>query len=117
MRSERPPCLGDGAWMPDTDVVLHEILRFLDILPLGVPHAVNQDTQFWAHHILKVWYRLSMGPLSSAGVSDLLGRAARLGSVGSWVLPEPDPHLTSFNPTRAEIASSLMEHQSATVKI
>lgn len=54
MRPERLPCLGDRAWMPDIDVVLHEILRFLDILPLGVPHAVNQDTQFWGYHILKV---------------------------------------------------------------
>ncbi|KAF5924148.1 hypothetical protein HPG69_018082, partial [Diceros bicornis minor] len=50
---KRRPCLGDRAWMLYTDAILHEILRFAAIIPLAMPHAVTQDTQFWGHHIPK----------------------------------------------------------------
>ncbi|OWK15902.1 hypothetical protein Celaphus_00004372, partial [Cervus elaphus hippelaphus] len=44
---------GDRAQTPHTDAVLHEILSFADILPLGMPRAVTQDTQFRGYHMPK----------------------------------------------------------------
>uniref|UniRef100_A0A4X1UMC1 unspecific monooxygenase n=2 Tax=Sus scrofa TaxID=9823 RepID=A0A4X1UMC1_PIG len=42
----RSPCMQDRSRMPYTDAVVHEIQRYIDLIPISVPHAVTRDIKF-----------------------------------------------------------------------
>lgn len=42
----RTPCMQDRSRMPYTDAVIHEIQRYIDLVPNSLPHAVTRDIKF-----------------------------------------------------------------------
>ncbi|XP_061258844.1 cytochrome P450 2C42-like isoform X1 [Bos javanicus] len=42
----RSPCMQDKSHMPYTDAVVHEIQRYIDLVPTNLPHAVTCDIKF-----------------------------------------------------------------------
>uniref|UniRef100_A0A8C5QE10 Cytochrome P450 n=1 Tax=Leptobrachium leishanense TaxID=445787 RepID=A0A8C5QE10_9ANUR len=44
--TNRLPTLADRLELPYTNAVVHEIMRFLDLVPLSLPHKVMEDTAF-----------------------------------------------------------------------
>lgn len=51
----RAPNLEDRARLPYTNAVLHEIQRFISVLPLGLPRALTCDTHLRGHVLHKVY--------------------------------------------------------------
>ncbi|NXN45293.1 CP2CK protein, partial [Rhinoptilus africanus] len=49
----RKPCVADRTQMPYTDAVVHEIQRFISLIPLSVPRAVTKDLCFREYVIPK----------------------------------------------------------------
>ncbi|XP_012621955.1 cytochrome P450 2C21-like [Microcebus murinus] len=49
----RMPCMQDRSRMPYTDAVVHEIQRYIDLVPTNLPHAVTEDVQFREYFIPK----------------------------------------------------------------
>ncbi|XP_044518928.1 cytochrome P450 2C23-like [Gracilinanus agilis] len=49
----RIPSIKDRQDMPYMDAVVHEVQRFIDLIPLNLPHAVNKDIQFQQYTIPK----------------------------------------------------------------
>nr|XP_031538700.1 cytochrome P450 2C31-like [Vicugna pacos] len=49
----RSPCMQDRSRMPYTDAVVHEIQRYIDLVPSNLPHATTQDVKFREYIIPK----------------------------------------------------------------
>ncbi|XP_036590751.1 cytochrome P450 2C19-like isoform X1 [Trichosurus vulpecula] len=49
----RTPCVEDRNKMPYTNAVVHEIQRYIDLVPTNLPHAVSEDVQFRQYLIPK----------------------------------------------------------------
>ncbi|XP_075814469.1 cytochrome P450 2B1-like [Microtus pennsylvanicus] len=65
--SHRPPTLDDRTKMPYTDAVIHEIQRFSDLGPIGLPHKVTKDTLFRGYLLPK---NTEVYPILSAALHD-----------------------------------------------
>lgn len=52
---ERCPCMEDRKSLPFTDAVLHEIQRFMDLIPMSLPHYTLRDISFRGYTIPKVF--------------------------------------------------------------
>ncbi|KAM8952648.1 cytochrome P450 2G1-like [Pelodytes ibericus] len=65
--SNRAPCIEDRSRMPYTDAVIHEIQRYIDLIPLGIPHKVTQDVEFNNYLIPK---NTTVYPLLSSVLQD-----------------------------------------------
>uniref|UniRef100_A0A8D0QFF8 unspecific monooxygenase n=1 Tax=Sus scrofa TaxID=9823 RepID=A0A8D0QFF8_PIG len=67
----RSPCMQDRSRMPYTDAVVHEIQRYIDLMPNGLPHAVTRDIKFQKllHPQGKIFFYLSS--FSSQGTTVL----------------------------------------------
>uniref|UniRef100_A0A672ISZ4 Uncharacterized protein n=1 Tax=Salarias fasciatus TaxID=181472 RepID=A0A672ISZ4_SALFA len=57
---KRSPRMEDRKSLPFTDAVLHEIQRFMDIVPMGVPHYALSDISFKGYTIPKVFSFLEL---------------------------------------------------------
>ncbi|XP_048194572.1 cytochrome P450 2C18-like isoform X3 [Perognathus longimembris pacificus] len=49
----RSPCMQDKSCMPYTDATVHEIQRFIDLIPNNVPRVATCDIRFRDYHIPK----------------------------------------------------------------
>ncbi|XP_067865509.1 cytochrome P450 2K1-like [Heterodontus francisci] len=54
--SERSPRMEDRKHMPYTDAVIHEVQRFANIAPMGIPRATTVDINFQGYFIPKGTY-------------------------------------------------------------
>ncbi|XP_055976534.1 cytochrome P450 2C5-like [Sorex fumeus] len=50
---QRRPCMQDKSNMPYMDALVHEVQRFIDLLPNNLPHAVTRDVKFRNYFIPK----------------------------------------------------------------
>ncbi|XP_020819793.1 cytochrome P450 2C19-like [Phascolarctos cinereus] len=50
---DRSPCMKDRNKMPYTNAVVHEIQRYIDLVPTNLPHSVSEDVRFRQYLIPK----------------------------------------------------------------
>ncbi|NXK55042.1 CP2D3 protein, partial [Chauna torquata] len=50
---ERPPTMADQVNMPYTNAVIHEVQRYGDVVPIGLPHMTYRDTELQGFFIPK----------------------------------------------------------------
>ena len=50
----RSPCMQDRSHMPYMEAVVHEIQRYIDLVPTNLPHAVTRDIKVRNYLIPKV---------------------------------------------------------------
>ncbi|KAG2036099.1 cytochrome P450 [Suillus americanus] len=53
VRHDEMPCLDDRASLPYLDAILHEVLRWHPVSPLGAPHATSNDDVYGGYFIPK----------------------------------------------------------------
>ena len=61
----RSPYMQDRSHMPYMDAVVHEIQRYIDLVPTNLPHAVTRDVKFRNYLIPKVKLFLLQWPQHS----------------------------------------------------
>lgn len=58
----RAPAVRDRMNMPYMDAVVHEIQRFINLVPSNLPHEATRDTVFRGYVIPKVSHQLESTP-------------------------------------------------------
>lgn len=66
----RAVAMQDRTKMPYTDAVIHELQRFIDVNPFGMPRSTAQDTEFAGYVIPKVC-RIHSSSLSINGPAEM----------------------------------------------
>ncbi|KAM5164988.1 cytochrome P450 2A4-like [Mantella aurantiaca] len=64
---DRQPSITDRSQMPYTNAVIHEIMRYMEIAPMSLPHKVTEDTNFRGFNLPK---GTTVFPLLCSALSD-----------------------------------------------
>lgn len=98
--------MGDQAFMPFTVAVVHEVQRFADIIPLGLPHMTTRDIEVQGFYVPKVGLRLSQPRLPTTCHLVAAVSVARSARTGIQATPSSWPRYLMSQPgwawTRAE---------------
>ena len=79
------PAMADQTRMPFTMAVMHEVQRFGDLVPLGIPHMTSRDIEVQGFLIPKVGLQPSAPMLSTAQHGQCQVRAGTQGTQSSFL--------------------------------